>query len=446
MDWIGLVIRNATLIAGTGAAPVADTDIHIVDDRIVAIGTDLDVPGGTRQVDVQGQYVVPGLIDAHVHLMFVPGQDWLDEGIVEDLRREHLRSYVAAGVTTVLDAGTVPETMQEVRGWIADGAPAPTVYWLGYALGPDGGYPSVLESGFGGLSDRASMARAFDEARDFGAIGVKLTFERGFSRRDDLPLFDAEQRTALREEAAERDLPVFVHAMTPSEFVPATDLRPRAFVHGPEFRDREVTAAIAESGAWVVTTLTIYDAALNAGNRRRLADPLLSTVVPEPVLELARDPSSVRRGRRAMAALVVPGVPGWLASLGFTANSVARGKLAKALKAARALHEAGVPLVLGTDSGTWPIIHTQFPGWAAVRELELLAEAGLTPREVLAAGTRLPAELLGIDDEVGTVEVGKVGDLVVLASDPLADPHAWRTITLTVHDGQARSPAEWMRD
>lgn len=85
-----------------------------------------------------------------------------------------------------------------------------------------------------------------------------------------------------------------------------------------------------------------------------------------------------------------------------------------------------------------------FHGSSMLREVELLGEAGLTPLDAIASATRVPAAMLGLADEIGTVEVGKRADLVVVRDDPLADLRALRTIRWTVKDGVAHTPAEWM--
>ncbi|MEQ1564753.1 MAG: amidohydrolase family protein [Myxococcota bacterium] len=437
-----IVLRAATLIDGTGAPPVI-ADVQIEGDRIVAIGPALVAPPGAVELDLRGTWLVPGLIDTHVHLMNVPGQPWLAPDPVESLRVAQLASFVACGVTTVLDVGTVPERMASVRAAIDAGAPAPTVYGLGEIVGPAGGYPSVFEPAMEGVGSVDALRALLDRNVSNGAIGTKVTFERGFGGAP-LPLFDEGMRAAVRAESEARDLPVFVHAMTPEEFLPALELGPRAFLHGPERPDPAVTAAIAGSGAVVVPTLTVYDAPLLALDRRTLDDPWVRAVVPAELLAAGLDHPTAIRSRHALGEMVMPGAPDWAAGIGVTARAIARRKLSRAIAAARDLHEAGVPLALGTDSGTWPVIHTQFAGVAAVRELEYLAQAGLTPDQVLAAGTTTPAALLGLAHELGTVEIGKVADLVVLGSDPLRDPLAWRTTKWVVHDGSVRTPAEWM--
>ncbi|MEQ1506428.1 MAG: amidohydrolase family protein, partial [Myxococcota bacterium] len=442
------LLRGATVVHGPGAPPRPDTDVLIVGDRIAAIGPDLPPPDGGRVLDVGGAWIVPGWIDAHVHLLHVPGQDWLAPDLVASLRRRDLASFVACGVTTVLDAGTVRASLDETRGWIADGAVAPRVVVLGEALGPAGGYPSVMSPAFTGLASVAEVGPALDRAVAMGAVGAKVTFERGFGRQD-LPLFDPAMRRAIRGEAADRGLPLFVHAMTPADYLPALDLAPRAFVHGPEDPDPAVTEAIAASDAWVITTATLYDAPLEVRSARGLADPLVQAAVPPELVAAALDRETAIRSRRALAAMTAPWAPDWLASMGVAARWLSRRELHRALAALRDLHDAGVPLVVGTDTGTWPLLHGQLPGWATVRELELLAEAGLDPAEVLAAATIAPARLLGLDDDLGTIEVGKVADLVVLGRDPTVPPRAgrpsaWRSVRYTVHDGVADTPSGWI--
>jgi imidazolonepropionase-like amidohydrolase len=190
--------------------------------------------------------------------------------------------------------------------------------------------------------------------------------------------------------------------------------------------------------------MTVYESPRTAARARRLSDPLLRTAIAPELVAQGLDRATAVRSRKALADMAAPWAPGWLAGMGVAARSIAGSRMRHAIAAVHDLHEAGVPLVLGTDSGTWPLLHTQFPGWAAIRELELLAEAGLDPAEVLEAGTRSPARMLGLDDEIGTVEVGKAGDLVVLGADPLADPRAWRSVVYTMRGGEVRTPAEWV--
>jgi imidazolonepropionase-like amidohydrolase len=105
-----------------------------------------------------------------------------------------------------------------------------------------------------------------------------------------------------------------------------------------------------------------------------------------------------------------------------------------------------VPIVVGSDRPFRPAAVYGFHGVTTLRELELVGEAGLSPAEVLAAATRVPAEMLGLAGGIGTVEVAKRADLVIGRADPLRDLRALRIVEWTVRDGIARTPREWMAE
>ncbi len=115
------------------------------------------------------------------------------------------------------------------------------------------------------------------------------------------------------------------------------------------------------------------------------------------------------------------------------------------MQSIRDLKEAGVTLVMGSDSGNWPLFPYYFHGPTTWRELRMLAESGLSPLEVLSAATVNPAKMLGLADRIGTVEVGKIADLVVVRDDPLIDmEQAMRSLQYTIRAGVARTPDAWM--
>ena len=114
------------------------------------------------------------------------------------------------------------------------------------------------------------------------------------------------------------------------------------------------------------------------------------------------------------------------------------------LAAAVALHRAGVPLVIGSDAGSWPVNPFNFHGPTTIREMELLVRAGLSPEEVLDAATVVPAKMLGLESEIGAIEVGRSADLVILARDPRQDIHALAEVRYTVKNGVAKTPEAWL--
>jgi imidazolonepropionase-like amidohydrolase len=110
----------------------------------------------------------------------------------------------------------------------------------------------------------------------------------------------------------------------------------------------------------------------------------------------------------------------------------------------RKLHEAGIPIVVGTDSGNWPLMSYFFHGPTTLREIELLGESGLSAMEAIQAATVVPARMLNLSDEIGTIQVGKQADLVIVRGNPLEDLRALRSIEWTVQRGIAKSPRGWM--
>jgi imidazolonepropionase-like amidohydrolase len=126
------------------------------------------------------------------------------------------------------------------------------------------------------------------------------------------------------------------------------------------------------------------------------------------------------------------------------AVSFYQNRLATMQKTLSRLHQAGVPIVLGSDTANWAVL-TGFPhGMTTLREAQLLEQAGLTPMEVIVAGTSRAAELLQVSQDRGTLAIGMRADMVILADDPLEGMQAVWSVLWTVKDGIAKTPQEWM--
>lgn len=444
-----LLIRNARLVDGTGAAPQAQRSIFVHDGVIAAIGFDITTPPDAQVLDAGGSTVLPGLIDAHVHVSVVPGSGQRNDSpeLQRQLERQHLRAYLACGVTTVLDTGIAADAAREIQGWLAAGEPGPGFLTLGPGFTTPGGYLSEMG---GAIATPADVEARFEQLSTIGAVGAKVFLESGFTPQMHWPIHSPQIRDAIMRGAAQRGLPIYVHANRESDKALALDMHAHAIVHTGYYVTQPSDAFVqrmAAAHAYLMTTFSIMDADLIRFHPERLDDPVVRLAVPDIELATARDPEAARFLTRTEVGMGAPWMPGILrdaAAWWFLSETNVSSNVRSCQQAARRFATAGVPIVVGSDSGNWPIVPYQFHGPTTLREIELLGQAGFTPAEVIAAATRVPAAMLGLERELGTVEIGKRADLVIVREDPLRDVGALRSVQWTVNDGVARTPTQWM--
>lgn len=453
-------IRNARVIDGTGAPATEHVTILIDGDRISRIGHDLEA--GDRQVlDATGLTLLPGLIDSHVHLDSVPGARFRKDPreLYERLRGAELPAYVAAGVTTVLDAAAPKDFLAWAREQVAATGAGPDILMLAPFLTPAGGYfadsqmrGEAFDELWEPIDSPERLVAELDAARGVpGVVGTKVTMETGFGPFDVWPVFDATMRARIRDEAAARGLPIFVHSMSDPEHQLALDLAPKVMVHAGYQDDEpsaETLARMRDERVAVISTLSVTDQFLIKTEPSRLDDPILRLITPPLELASARDADAWDQIGLATAELSVPGwMPRFVPRLStsfYLSDWMLRRRVALAKQGVRALRDAGIPILMGTDSGCWPVFTALFHGFTSLREVELLGEAGLTPMEALLASTSVPARVLGVDGDVGTVAVGKRANLLLVKGNPLADLSTIRNVAWTVKAGVARTPQDWM--
>lgn len=408
------VIRNVTLIDGRGGPPRPDASVLIRNGTIDAVGgPDLDVPGGARVIDARGKFLIPGLWDAHVHLTKA------GEGALPLL--------VANGITTVRDMGGDLYFLRDLQrriGWGDIVGPHMMV------AGPMLEAPATLAR-FEGSKTReayqitrvpvATPERAREVVDSLAGLGVDFIKIREYASE--------ESYSAVAEEAHAVGLPVSGHAPFSMDVLEGLALGLTTLEHGsypyplPEGeRGDTVIRAFLSAGTAVTPTLVAWQTYL---------------MNPDSLRVLATDTAGVRDSRLRVLPEVLRyewlqdiadrkplspgGFRGWMGFFNRSASDFGR------------LHAAGVPLLAGTDLAVVGL----FPGWSLHRELELLvSDAGLTPAQALASATSVPAQVLGAADSVGTVEVGKRADLVLLDSDPLADIHNLRDIRAVLLGGR----------
>ncbi|MFP3466083.1 amidohydrolase family protein [Leifsonia sp. SIMBA_070] len=389
-------IVNARIFDGEEVIP--ETSVLIEGARIVSIGG--QAPDDAQIVDGRGATLLPGLIDAHVHTSL-----------------EALELALTFGVTTELEMQGM--FTRDRRGAVTDDDRLADVRSAGFGITPPGGHPSELMGDGGGDDDDAPweaedadpeqwsdivmpFSSTPDEAVAFiprlqatGSDYIKFMIDDGaVEGAPGLPLLDDATIAAGVEEAHRRGLLTVAHTLTVDATASAIAGGIDGFVH--LFMDRpstpEIIDSIAASGAFVVPCVV-----LNA------------SMMGIPATEFAADP-------RVRARLD----DAWIATLESSYDRYPQGDLDDVLASVRALHDAGVDLLVGTDvSFPLPTLGGMAHGASVHHELQLLVRAGLTPPEALRAATATPARRFGLADR-GRIRESLRADLVLVDGDPTA--------------------------
>ncbi len=420
-----LLIRGVTLIDGTGADPVAEIDIRIADGRIVKIGSDLSASPDAETIDGSGKYVIPGLIDAHVHL---------DAPIVFQLTPdekaqviEHTpKAFLYNGVTTVLNVSSKVDWIFEQRQAEREGRLlSPRIYAMGRSFTPEGGWGSRHG---GALADADA---ALERARDYisrGTDGFKVIIEDGLGASGTYNRMSDEMMMAISQIAQQNNVPIYTHAINLDEFHSAVAMSSTAIVHGledPIPPGDTILQDMVENNVMFVPTHSLWEAFLRHDEAAAdLDDPILRDSVPHFLLDYMQDPDY--RAEETRRFLAVAGMPVY--QWAEDKIPIFRENILKA-------HQAGVVLATGTDAGG--PVGFNFQGYNLPWEVKLFVQAGLTPMEALVAATRNGAKVIGVEDQLGTVEAGKLADLLILTANPLDDIQNIRKIETIIYKGKA---------
>lgn len=454
-----LAIVGATLIDGTGGPSRAQSIVVIADGRIVAVGDagTLAAPEGATILRADGRFLIPGLIDAHVHLSRSaslysnPGEldfrsirDWTTEEVPQTRAAlpATLARYVAAGVTGVIDRGGPRSTIANralaeslaAAPRIAVAGPMLATYKRRRAYETDDATATFIET--------PGQARAFVRANAAAGVDmIKVHFLPPAAGLDAALDWFA----AAVDEARAHGLQVVVHATDARLARAVIDAGARQLVHSIDdvVVGEDLAKHLAAAGTIYTTTLLVFEGYREVFGRRldysaierRLADP--------DVIETLDDLDSLPRRL----------LPPWVAKYGAGSDGRLRQRVdrpywmvrnVKTLMAGNlvALEAAGVTIAAGTDAGTVGNLH----GPALHRELELMVDAGLTPSAVIRAATLGGATAMGRADELGTIAPGKLADMVLLDADPHADITNTRRIHRVILGGRVIDPEALMRD
>ncbi|MFK4087128.1 amidohydrolase family protein [Kribbella sp. NPDC020789] len=357
--------------------------LRTADGRITAIGgPEIAQPGDEL---VHGGTLLPGLIDAHVHL--VPGASQL---------------AATYGVTTLIDQFSKPDLISAERAAGADfrtssiGATAPN------------GHPTLAYAPIPYVESAAGAKQFVADRLAEGADHLKLIYDDGSGAAMNIPTLDEPTIRALVEAAHSNDLRVVAHVSTAAGAVKVVNCGVDVLAHAPsDLMSPAQVQTVASAGVAVIATLDIVDG--------------FSVALLDESALMTRMPARWRRLLEKQAQRWMPPVPPDGASA--RVNTVA-------------LHRAGVPVLAGTDAPNPGLVF----GASLHRELVHLVQAGLTPAEALVAATSAPAEVFGLDR--GRLEVGARADLLLVDGDPLADISATQRIRDTWVAGELAVPLD----
>jgi imidazolonepropionase-like amidohydrolase len=429
-------VVGGTLIDGTGREPVPHAVIVVRGGRVACAGTraECPVPRSARRIDAAGKWVMPGLIDAHVHFSqtgWFDGRpdagDFRDRypyarviaGLQADPTR-FFRAYRCTGVTSVFDVGGYPWTW-ELRRRYAHDSLAPRIAAAGPLLSTVPHWLNLPDQQQLIYMTNDSLVREVVRSHAaFGTDAVKLWYIMPPDPPDTARI--QELVRVAGDEARKQQLPLIVHATGLWEAKDAIRAGARVLVHSvfEQDVDDEFISLARESRVIYVTTIMVSPGYLDAARGRDATWPYplacadsmsrefaAADLAGEPALAWARKPAALERRVRE--------------------DSIARRNVKR-------LSEAGVSIAVGTDAGNPGTFH----GPAIYRELEILQEAGLSPMQVLVAATRTAADAMGRADSVGTLERGKYADLLVLDADPTADVRNVQRLRLVMKGGFVR--------
>jgi imidazolonepropionase-like amidohydrolase len=459
-----LVVEQVTVVSPQLAAPQPKQNVLIRDGRIVSVSSKpVSAASGATRIDGRGKFLTPGLMDSHVHVGDVPGfpfgadADPAMSSIRDAYTRQQPRSYLYYGVTQVLNLLSSTESVAAFEAQPQH----PDLFRCGATVVLDG-YPSAF------IPDQAVRYNAFpdyiyepanaakhplpagaDAAQHtpeaiigkLAATGVrciKIFIEDGFGPASDWPIMSKETLQRVRTETRKRGLLLIAHANAIDMQRIAVEAQVDVLAHGlwnwNEYStDQGVPPAIASHLREIHAkkigyqpTLRVIAGLADLFREDTLKDPAYAKVVPPALLQWYATPAGgwfkeeMRKGMggptdmKAMHTYMV------ISSYG--------------MRTTKYLHDLGHPLLLGSDTPSAPTFGAQ-PGYDSYREMRMMAQSGVPLPAIFRAGTINNARQFGLDKDYGTVEAGKVANLLLLTANPLETMRAYTSIERVILRG-----------
>jgi imidazolonepropionase-like amidohydrolase len=418
-----LALVGGTLVDGYGGRPIRDSVVIIEGERIKAIGTvgTIEIPRGTEVISTEGMTVLPGLWDAHVHLMINGHTNYAhwDKTYVSKFRDVIMpasaKQLLMAGVTSAREVGAPLDDVLAVREAVNSGKlPGPTLYVCGPFLQHEP-YPGeeLYRWGIKGEKDAREKVQILVKA---GVDFIKLIDQDEMTR---------EEVKAVIDESHLNGKTVVVHAHRPDEIRRALELGADCLEHtglatAPEY-PADVMAMIKERTArmnlgplfWTPTISPLWNYTYVRDNPEILDDPSCYEGLPEDIVKDIRD--SFRHPDRLSYYQITP------------------QRIPTLARKFQQLRESGLVLLIGTDSGVPMLFHSQ----STWNELDIwVSKLGVDPLEAIRAATYWPAVQMRVDDQVGTVSEGKYADIIAVRGDVLRYINLLQRVDVVIKRGR----------
>jgi imidazolonepropionase-like amidohydrolase len=399
-----VLIRPARVFDGQGDTAHERWAVLVHGERIERVGPagEIATPGDARLIDLPGATLLPGLIDAHTHVLLHPYDEtsWNDQVLKEALAlrvcraTNHLNATLQSGFTTIRDLGTEGSGYADVglKQAVNQGiVPGPRMLVVTRAIvatgsyGPKGFAPELnIPQGAEEADGHESLVRVVRDQIGRGADWVKVYADAAMGGKEVRPTFTLEELTCLVATARSSGVPVAAHAVS-REGMRRCALAGVVTIEHGDGGDAEIFRLMAERKVALCPTLAASEAMSKYAGWRPGVDP---------------EPDRLRAAKAAV----------------------------------RAAKAAGVTIVNGSDMGVFSHGH-------GACELELLVDAGLTPAQALHSATTSAARVLRLDDRLGSITPGRLADLTAVDGDPTKDIKALRKIRLVMKGGMiARGP------